>query len=49
MEGPGGYLAFYFFIYVVAALFIFGLEEGWQPLDCIYFAVITLTTAGLGE
>jgi hypothetical protein len=33
MEGPGGYLALYFAIYVVSSLFIFGLEEGWEPLD----------------
>lgn len=25
------------------------LQEGWDPLDCIYFSVITLTTAGLGD
>lgn len=49
LEGPSSYLALYFAIYVVASLFIFGLEEGWLPLDCIYFAVITLTTAGLGD
>jgi Ion channel len=49
LEGPGSYLALYFFIYVMCSLFIFGLEEGWMPLDCIYFAVITLTTAGLGD
>ena len=48
-QGPAGYLALYFAIYVIAALFIFGLEEGWQALDCVYFAVITLTTAGLGD
>ena len=47
LEGPGSYLALYFCVYVVCSLFIFGLEEGWKPLDCIYFAVITLTTAGL--
>lgn len=47
LEGPGSYLALYFAIYVICSLFIFGLEEGWMPLDCIYFAVITLTTAGL--
>jgi hypothetical protein len=47
LEGPGSYLALYFAVYVVCSLFIFGLEEGWKPLDCIYFAVITLTTAGL--
>jgi hypothetical protein len=43
-----GYLALYFGTYVIASLFIF-LEEGWEPLDCIYFAVVTLTTAGLGD
>ena len=48
-ESPAGYLAFYMSIYVVASLFIFGLEEGWPPMDCVYFAVITLTTAGLGD
>lgn len=47
VEGPSAYLAFYFSIYVISSLFIFGLEEGWNPLDCIYFAVITLTTAGM--
>lgn len=46
MRGPASYLAAYFTIYVIASLFIFGLEEGWDPLDCIYFAVVTLTTAG---
>uniref|UniRef100_A0A7S4MTB1 Potassium channel domain-containing protein n=1 Tax=Odontella aurita TaxID=265563 RepID=A0A7S4MTB1_9STRA len=48
-EGPAGYLAFYFAVYVIASLFVFGLEEGWAPLDCVYFAVITVTTAGLGD
>lgn len=45
LEGPTGYLAFYFSIYVLASLFIFGLEEGWAPIDCVYFSVVTLTTA----
>ena len=49
LEGPTSYLALYFVLYVTASLFIFGLEEGWEPLDCIYFAVISLTTAGLGD
>jgi hypothetical protein len=49
VETASGYLALYFAIYVIASLFIFGLEEGWEPLDCIYFAVVTLTTAGLGD
>ena len=48
-ESPAGYLAFYMAIYVVSSLFIFGLEEGWPALDCVYFAVITLTTSGLGD
>ena len=48
-EGPTSYLALYFAFYVVASLYIFGLEEGWKGLDCVYFAVITLTTAGLGD
>jgi hypothetical protein len=48
-ESPGGYIALYFGIYVIVALYIFGLQEGWGKLDCFYFAVITLTTAGLGD
>jgi hypothetical protein len=48
-SSPLGYLALYFALYMVSSLFIFGLEEGWQPLDCVYFSVITLTTAGLGD
>lgn len=48
-ESAGGHIAVYFTIYVVASLYIFGLQEGWGKLDCIYFAVITLTTAGLGD
>eukprot|EP00956_Cyclotella_meneghiniana_P026313 scaffold56552_cov71-Cyclotella_meneghiniana.AAC.1 len=48
-ESPLGYLALFFGLYLVSILFVFGLEEGWKPLDCIYFAVITLTTAGLGD
>ncbi|KAL9179648.1 hypothetical protein ACHAXT_008938 [Thalassiosira profunda] len=46
---PQGYLAVYFAIYLVSSLFVFGLEEGWAPLDCVYFSVITLTTTGLGD
>lgn len=49
VEGPSAHLAVYCAIYVISSLFIFGLEEGWKPLDCIYFAVVTLTTAGLGD
>ena len=37
-ESASGYIAFYFGIYVIAALYIFGLQEGWGKLDCIYFA-----------
>lgn len=37
-ESPSGYIALYFGIYVVAALYIFGLQEGWGKLDCFYFA-----------
>lgn len=25
------------------------MQEGWAALDCVYFAVLTLTTAGLGD
>eukprot|EP00581_Thalassiosira_minuscula_P010877 CAMPEP_0183732038 /NCGR_PEP_ID=MMETSP0737-20130205/37285_1 /TAXON_ID=385413 /ORGANISM="Thalassiosira miniscula, Strain CCMP1093" /LENGTH=573 /DNA_ID=CAMNT_0025964929 /DNA_START=50 /DNA_END=1771 /DNA_ORIENTATION=- len=48
-DSPQGYLALYFALYLLSSLFIFGLEEGWQPLDCVYFSVITLTTTGLGD
>lgn len=44
-DSPQGYLVFYFALYLLSSLFIFGLEEGWAPLDCFYFSVITLTTA----
>jgi hypothetical protein len=37
-ESASGYIAFYFGIYVIASLYIFGLQEGWGKLDCIYFA-----------
>ena len=37
-ESASGYLALYFGIYVIVALYIFGLQEGWSKLDCIYFA-----------
>lgn len=49
LEGPTSYLALYFSIYVLSSLFIFGLEEGWESGDCIYFAVVTLTSCGLGK
>jgi hypothetical protein len=37
-ESPSGYIAVYFGIYVIGALYIFGLQEGWGKLDCFYFA-----------
>lgn len=49
MDSPVGYLALYFLLYVVASLFIFGKEEGWKAVDCLYFSVITLTTTGFGD
>jgi len=48
-EGAGSYIALFFAVYVITSLYVFGLQEGWGKLDCIYFAVITLTTAGLGD
>eukprot|EP00557_Chaetoceros_sp_GSL56_P007524 CAMPEP_0176496404 /NCGR_PEP_ID=MMETSP0200_2-20121128/11173_1 /TAXON_ID=947934 /ORGANISM="Chaetoceros sp., Strain GSL56" /LENGTH=1333 /DNA_ID=CAMNT_0017894349 /DNA_START=770 /DNA_END=4771 /DNA_ORIENTATION=+ len=48
-ESPSQYIAIYFFMYMIMSLFIFGMEEGWPPLDCVYFSVITLTTTGLGD
>ncbi|KAL7543960.1 hypothetical protein ACHAXR_013372, partial [Thalassiosira sp. AJA248-18] len=48
-DSPQGWLALYFALYLVSSLFVFGLEEEWEPLDCLYFSVITLTTAGLGD
>lgn len=38
LESASGYLALYFAIYVIIALYIFGLQEEWGKLDCIYFA-----------
>jgi hypothetical protein len=49
MDSPVGYLALYFLLYVVASLFIFGREEGWRAVDCLYFSVITLTATGFGD
>jgi len=49
MDSPVGYLALYFLLYVVASLFIFGKEEGWRAVDCLYFSVITLTATGFGD
>ena len=48
-ESEGTMISLVFAVYVVASLYIFGLQEGWGKLDCFYFAVITLTTAGLGD
>ena len=48
-ESAGSYIALFFAMYVIGSLYVFGLQEGWGKLDCIYFAVITLTTAGLGD
>lgn len=48
-DSLGGYLALGFISYVIISLIIFGFEEGWEGLDCFYFAIITLTTAGLGD
>lgn len=48
-DTPLGYLVLYFAMYLVASLTVFGFEEGWSAIDCIYFSVITLTTAGLGD
>ncbi len=48
-ESEGTMISLLFAVYVVASLYIFGLQEGWGKLDCFYFAVITLTTAGLGD
>ncbi len=48
-ESEGMLISLLFGVYVVSSLYIFGLQEGWGKLDCFYFAVITLTTAGLGD
>ena len=48
-ESAGIYVSLFFAVYVIISLYVFGLQEGWGKLDCIYFAVITLTTAGLGD
>jgi len=36
-------------IYVSASLSFFRYEEKWGTLDCFYFSIITITTAGLGD
>jgi hypothetical protein len=49
LESASGYLALYFGTYVISSLFIFIFwfrEDGTAGL---YFAVVTLTTAGLGD
>jgi len=35
--------------YFVTSITIFGAREEWSQIDCVYFAMITLTTVGFGD
>jgi len=49
LESPTAYLGVYFALYLILSLTIFGMEEGWPLLECIYFSVMTVTACGLGD
>jgi potassium channel subfamily K len=37
------------FVYFAAVVIVFSREEGWDFMDCIYFAVVVVTTVGYGD
>jgi len=43
------FLAVAALICYLAAGFVYGRFRGWDPLDAVYFVVVTLTTVGYGE
>jgi len=38
-----------FLAYVILAVLVLHPTEGWNPADCAYFAIVTLTTVGYGD
>lgn len=43
------YLLLYFFLYFVCSIFLYEWLEGWSPITCIYFSIITFSTVGYGD